>query len=207
MHAVLLLTPRDADPTGLRDAVAGAVTGIPNARAFDRFPGSPDLGGTWTTAVEIDGAAADEVTHSARTLIEALTDQVDPERSLAVAGTRAVLFGDQGAVQIFFTLFRRQGTTHDEFERHWREVHATFVQPGGDRRSYAQLYADRDASTALSGALGLPAHEVDGIAMPSFDDPDRLQAALTTNFDPKEAEDLGVFTEGSLGRGAAMRRI
>ncbi|HVX22761.1 MAG TPA: EthD domain-containing protein [Acidimicrobiales bacterium] len=205
VQAVLLLTPRHADPARLHGALEAAA--VPGTRLFEVFHGAPDLGGTWTSAVEVDGPDPDAVAAAASAVRAAAGEELDPERSMVVAGDRAVLFGDPGAVQIFFTLFRRDGTSHQEFVDHWRDVHATFVRPGGDRRAYVQLYADLDATADLTAVLGFAAHEVDGIAMPSFDTPEALQSALTTNFDPDEAEDLAAFTEADQGRGAALRRV
>ena len=74
-------------------------------------------------------------------------------------------------------LTRKEGTTHEEFMRHWVEVHAPLAHavPGLRRYVQSHIVAERTRSDIPTTAV-----DVDGIAELWYDDRDAMERALAS---------------------------
>jgi uncharacterized protein (TIGR02118 family) len=87
-------------------------------------------------------------------------------------------------IAITFLLRRAEGTSPDEFQRHWRERHAPLVKRHAARlgiRRYVQLHATGSPAGAfLAESRGCEPSEYDGVALISFDSEEALTEAAST---------------------------
>jgi uncharacterized protein (TIGR02118 family) len=80
-------------------------------------------------------------------------------------------------IKVLGLLTRKEGTTHEEFVRHWFDVHAPLAHAVPGIRRYVQSHI-----TGTRGRPDIPetAMEVDGIAELGYDDLEAMQRAGAT---------------------------
>jgi uncharacterized protein (TIGR02118 family) len=80
-------------------------------------------------------------------------------------------------IKVLGLLTRKEGTTHEEFVRHWFDVHAPLAHAVPGIRRYVQSHI-----TGTRGRPDIPetAMEVDGIAELWYDDLEAMQRAGAT---------------------------
>ena len=87
-------------------------------------------------------------------------------------------------IKLVFTVRRRAGMTREEFQRYWREEHASLVRRHANTlriRRYVQTHArDTDLDAALCGARGSEPHFYDGVAELWWESIDDLIEASTS---------------------------
>jgi uncharacterized protein (TIGR02118 family) len=80
-------------------------------------------------------------------------------------------------IKLVFSLRRKPGMSHEEFQRYWREDHAALVQSHQEVlgiRRYVQVHADHGPVTeALTGSRGAP-EPYDGVAELWYDSREAL---------------------------------
>ena len=166
-------------------------------------PGSPPL------PLQVDGI--EELWFESASALEAF--QVSPPRRAflknAVAAMSHVVFEEAtiadempkgatgaGMVKRLVVLLRKAGFTHEQFIRHWVDVHAPLaLKVVGGARRYCQLYVMR----TLPDPGGTPdlGVEIDGFSESWFDDPAHLARSLDIPGGAELARDNRVYVQTS----------
>ena len=123
----------------------------------------------WRTvdgAIEIDLAAErrEAIADIAQTVGALLKEIVEPASIEGVAGPiHAMVPARSGDVFLSLAFCRDPRTTSDEFQRWWRDQHASVAIPilGDELLAYDQVHADRAIGRLISAALGAPARDYD----------------------------------------------
>ena len=76
-------------------------------------------------------------------------------------------------------LTRKDGLTHEQFVKHWLEIHAPLAHAVPGIRRYVQSHIVDERKRADIAPLGVEA-EIDGIAELWYDDRDAMARALAT---------------------------
>jgi uncharacterized protein (TIGR02118 family) len=88
-------------------------------------------------------------------------------------------------IKLVFTLRRREDMTRAEFQRYWRERHASLVERHADAlhiRRYVQVHArDTDLDESVAGARGSEPRFYDGVAELWWDSLEELVAAFSSD--------------------------
>jgi uncharacterized protein (TIGR02118 family) len=87
-------------------------------------------------------------------------------------------------IKLVFTLRRREGMTREEFQRYWREEHASLVKRHAEAlqiRRYVQVHArETDLDEAIAGPRGTEPGFYDGVAELWWDSLEALAAAFSS---------------------------
>jgi hypothetical protein len=110
----------------------------------------------------------DELARSVEGVGDRLGDLIDRDRSNAVVGTDLVLLDGGGAVQLFYCMRRTADTDHDAFCAFWAEQHKKIAITTPSLSGYRQLHANLEYSRVAAEAAGLPASEINGVALEWF---------------------------------------
>jgi uncharacterized protein (TIGR02118 family) len=87
-------------------------------------------------------------------------------------------------ITLVFTMRRREGMTREEFQRYWRDQHASLIERHAATlqiRRYVQVHArDTDLDEAISAPRGSPPRYYDGVAELWWDSLEALVSAFST---------------------------
>jgi hypothetical protein len=89
-------------------------------------------------------------------------------KSRIVVGRDLVIVDGDGDIQLVYAMRRSPGTTHDEFSRFWAEQHTKVAVSTPGLLGYRQLHVEPQLSAQAARLAGLPAGEIDGIALEWF---------------------------------------
>jgi uncharacterized protein (TIGR02118 family) len=97
-------------------------------------------------------------------------------------------------IKLVFALRRREGMSREEFQRYWRDEHASLVQRHAETlhiRRYVQVHLrETHLDEAISGPRGSQPRFHDGVAELWWDSLDDLTAAFTTEAGQAAAAEL-----------------
>ena len=189
MQTVLRLLLRGDDPTAIAGALhdeadrAAAVPGS-RARVLELQPGvasgTPHAaymrGVPFEAALEIaveEAPLADAVDWAAG-LGDRLGGLVDAAESYALAGREYVFSPGESDTVLLVVIGRALTQSFEDHHRHWLDRHGWLVKPGADASGsgYRQFHADPKASSLAARSAGLGRHELEGIALGLYPDPD-----------------------------------
>jgi uncharacterized protein (TIGR02118 family) len=91
-------------------------------------------------------------------------------------------------VKAIFVLYRKPGTSGEEFRRYWRETHAPIAEKIPGLRRYVQNHALPDPESGAEPAYA-------GFAELRFDSPEALQQGITSPEGEAALTDLENFTD------------
>ena len=92
-------------------------------------------------------------------------------------------------VTLIVCVRRKKGLTHEEFSRHWREIHGPLVRATPEFMRHIRKYVQFHVTDRKSDAAPLygPGSEWDGVAALTFDSEEAIEAAFN---EPKYFEIL-----------------
>lgn len=131
-----------------------------------RYSGAPVRAYDATIELKADCPRADELLAEAvQGLNESLATTIHTDLSAAIVGENRVFIPcEPTAIRYQYLMRRRADLTHEEFARHYAEIHSEFGVKTGGITGYTQFHADPSLSKMASSKAGFGVWAVDSVA-------------------------------------------
>jgi hypothetical protein len=187
----------------------GRELGDVSVTCADVLPDGPDLGGIWTSVIELHGPL-EALPAALAGLAGRFGSAVDPAASAVSVGRDRIIFerpipAEVRPVKLYYALFRPPGMAKEQFSALWHDEHAEYVRESDYQLTYHQLHGDDDATARAADAAGFGVVGVDGVAHEEFADRDTFVAATQDEELAEEVAHVANFSLPELNRGILTR--